>query len=339
MDRQMPVMDELTAIQRIPQQRERFAGQFVEREKVRSRGARLSQPRRCPVRAPQRTGCPLVLNKKLCFSAGAAYLTLPLVAISTPMHVLLLHGNGGSRTRFQPLLAQLHQGHPEVQAVIPKLSGFDGRPLPPDRDYWDLFLSEIEQALGDAGAKDWVFYGHGIGGSLLMELAGRGYAFPSGQTVVPRRVILNSVIGASLHKRFFPQLMKPLGVRKTMQQLVAAPLLQPIWEQRLFQHPGRIPYPLRQQFFADYAQCEAFPVFFDLITAEWYRALLPRIDQQPFHFLWGSHERVVQAKYLKLWRNDFPRATFEVIEGWDHFPMLDQPEEFTAKFVKLLTHE
>lgn len=251
-------------------------------------------------------------------------------------HVLILHGNGGSRTRFEPLLQYLADHHPAIYPVIPALRGFDGRPIPPSQDYWTDFLADIEASL-PPGATDWVFYGHGIGGSLLMELAGRGYRFPSGRVLRPRRLILHSVIGASLHKRFFPKLMRPRLVRALMQRLIVAPWMQGIWERRLFREPAAIPAGLRRQFFADYARCAAFPVFFDLITVPWYRQTRARLQAEPFYLLWGGQERIVSARYLDLWRADFPQATIETVPEWDHFPMLDCPTDFSRKFVTLVS--
>ena len=253
------------------------------------------------------------------------------------MHILLFHGNGGSRTRFLPTLDLLLRAHPDWHIIIPRLSGFDGRPLPQVANHWDLFLGEIEEIVSQYPTDTpWVLYGHGIGGSQIMEWAGRGYELPGGGRVSPARVILNSVIGASLDRRFFPQLMRPMWVRKLMQRLIAAPWMQRTWEKRLFQRPEEIDPYLKRRFFQDYAQCAAFPVFFDMITVEWYRELLPRIADQPFYFLWGENERIVQAKYLTLWRRDFPEATIDSVAGWDHFPMLDDPEDFTRKFLKLV---
>ncbi|TAE47598.1 MAG: alpha/beta fold hydrolase [Bacteroidetes bacterium] len=251
-------------------------------------------------------------------------------------YVLVLHGNGGSRTRFLPALDILAQSYPDIKVIIPELSGFDKRPLPPSGDYWTLFLAEIERALPDTDA-EWVLYGHGIGGSLLMELAARGYRFPGGRVLKPLRVILHSAIGASLDRRWFPWLMQPRWIRSLIRQAVAAPLLQPIWEKRLFPHPERIPPALRKQFFADYGHCEAFSVFFDLITDRWYRQILPRITQEPFYLLWGQKERVVAARYLPLWEQDFPRATLDIEPEWDHFPMMDDPGDFVRKFVLLVS--
>ena len=252
-------------------------------------------------------------------------------------HVLILHGNGGSRTRFEPLLAWLAQHHPDIEVVIPALSGFDGRPLPPASNYWDLFLQDLRRSLAGKETAKWVVYGHGIGGSLLMEWAARGYRFPNGTVVQPQRVILHSVIGASLAQRWFPKLMRPRLMRSLIQRLVTFRPLQSRWEKRLFLQPERIPQALRDQFFAGYRRCAAFPVFFDLITPAWYRQVQAQLSQAPFIFWWGEKERVVQARYLDLWRADFPAAQFLLEPHWDHFPMLDQPEEFARKFVTLVT--
>lgn len=248
-------------------------------------------------------------------------------------HLLMLHGNGGSQTRFLPFLSQVKEDAPDIKVYLPTFSGFDGRPLPQVRDYWDLFLSELQETLPD---EPFVAYGHGIGGSILLEWAARDYTFPDGTMRRPQQMILHSIIGASLHKRSFPKLMKPKWIRNSMRQAVAAPVLQPMWEKRLFQQPAEIPPELRRQFFADYGTCQAFSVFFDLITPSWYRSVQQAVKDQPFYFLWGEQERVVRSTYLPLWQADFPQATFEVVPAWDHFPMLDDPPAFSDKLIELV---
>ncbi|RMG54254.1 MAG: alpha/beta hydrolase, partial [Bacteroidetes bacterium] len=165
----------------------------------------------------------------------------------------------------------------------------------------------------------------------------RGYRFPGGRVLRPRRLILHSIIGASLHKRWFPWLMRPRLIRRLIQRLVAASWMQPIWERRLFRQREAIPADLRRQFFADYGRCAAFPVFFDLITVDWYRRTRDKIQTEQPVLLWGGKERVVSARYLELWRADLPQATIELVPDWDHFPMLDAPADFSRKFVTLVT--
>ena len=250
-------------------------------------------------------------------------------------NILLLHGNGGTSTRFIPFLNYLKQSNLPLEAHIPKLPGFEGRPLPKSDNYWDLFLEAVEQTVSKKEG-EWIFYGHGIGGSVLLELAARDYTFPSGKQVKPTQVILHSCIGASLQHRFFPKLMKPLFVRRFIKRMVYTKALQSFWEKKLFLYPSDIDQAIKNQFFADYKNCQAFETFFDLITPAWYSSVQSKTKEQPFFFLWGDKERVVASKYLSYWQRDFTKASFETVKGWDHFPMLDTPKSFFDKITSVV---
>jgi len=255
----------------------------------------------------------------------------------TTMNLLMVHGNGGTGTRFQifrDLVAD--RGPEELRLHLPELPGFDGRPLPTwERPGWEPFLAALSDGVQTRPEEPWVFYGHGIGGSLLLEWASRDWESARGRRVRPGRVILHGSIGASLEHRWFPKLMRPPFVRSLVQWLIVQPGLQRSWERKLFTNPGGIPADLRHRFFTDYRSCAAFPVFFDLITPDWYRQVQEQTRSYPFYFLWGDQERVVASRHLDFWRRDFPAATFEVVGGWDHFPMLDQPEAFYHKILEL----
>lgn len=243
--------------------------------------------------------------------------------------VLVIHGNGGASSRFAPFLEIVQQTDTNYEVVLPALPGFEGRSLPRVNDYWSLFIESLEQAVVEAGADgEWILYGHGVGGSMLLEWAARNWVLAGQTGWQPKAVILHSCIGASLQVRWFPRLMKPKWVRLLIQRMVHTSLLQPLWERRLFLHPETIPVQQRRQFFQDYARCAAFPILFDLITVPWYRKVQQRVGHRPFHFLWGDQERVVASHHLTLWKNDFPKSSFEVVPDWDHFPMLEQPEAF-----------
>lgn len=251
-------------------------------------------------------------------------------------NVLILHGNGGSRTRFIPLLKRLIQYHPTINPVIPELSGFDGRPIPKKADHWALFVSEIRTAIGELIDEPWVLYGHGIGGSILMELAARDFRFADGSQLQVNHTVLHAPIGATLQYRRFPKLMRPPFMRSLGRWLIANKMIRPMWEKRLFQHPKEVPFSLREQFFNDYAKCDAFGIFFDLITPDWYQQTKAQIGMQQISFLWGEEERVIQVKHLTHWKADFPNAHFEIVKDWDHFPMLENVEDFTQWFVGMV---
>lgn len=244
------------------------------------------------------------------------------------MNLLLLHGNGGAAARFRLLLDQIGRSGVNVRPVIPELPGFEGRDLPLAEDYWAVFVEALQKTVLQQPEDSWVFYGHGIGGSFLLEWAARNWELGNGKTAKPQQVILHGCIGASLEYRFFPKLMKPLLFRKFIHWLIYQPWLRKRWERKLFLFPEEIPLDIRDQFFEDYRRCTAFPILFDLINAHWYRQVQQRVANQPFHFVWGQKERVVAAKHLHYWQRDFPNATFDIIPEWDHFPMLDQPQAF-----------
>lgn len=249
--------------------------------------------------------------------------------------ILMVHGNGGGNSRFtriRPLLEQPPYQH--IRANFPVLPGFEGRPFPSSPpDPWQPFLQAFVSAL-PAAHSHWIYYGHGIGGSLLLEWAARG--FPG--AAPPRLLLLHAPIGASLEYRFFPKLMRPMPMRRFIHWLIYQPPLQAKWEKRLFLEPDRIPAALRKRFFQDYRHCSAFELFFDLITPAWYQSVLQRLPAQlPIAFWWGSAERVVAAEHLKYWQNDFPNASVQIIDGWDHFPMLETPKAFVEQLRRSLT--
>lgn len=254
------------------------------------------------------------------------------------MNLLLVHGNGGANARFELFRAEAQKANAPFRIHLPLLPGFEGRPLAQAGKPWSWFLDALAETVAQEwDSEPWVFYGHGIGGSMLLEWARRGWQDSHGRVFKPQKVILHGVIGASLEQRFFPKLMQPTIVRRLIKMMIASPVFRPFWEKHLFLRPKEIPNYLRRQFFEDYRRCDAFPLFFDLITPDWYRSVKQALKEEPFHFLWGSKERVVASKYLQLWQQDFPKGEFTIIEGWDHFPMLEQPTSFYEQLLKMTT--
>lgn len=252
-------------------------------------------------------------------------------------HLLLIHGNGGAASRFSRFQAEVRRRKWPLRVVVPELPGFEGRSLSEAEKNWSAFLAALGEATADHADARWVLYGHGIGGSLLLEWAARGFALPTGGRLVPERVLLHAPVGASLQHRFFPKLMSPPPIRKLIHWLIYQPALQARWERKLFLDPEQIPADRRRQFFADYRHCAAFPVFFDLITPAWYQTLLTRLPRTDFHFVWGERERVIASRFVDFWRRDFPDARFTIVPEWDHFPMLEQPGDFTDRMYEWLT--
>ena len=248
----------------------------------------------------------------------------------------MLHGNGGANARFERFVDKVQSEQVNFEVVLPQLPGFEGRPLPKAKDQWLPFLEALSTTVEQSPEAEWIFYGHGIGGSILMEWAARDWQSSIANNIKPKAVILHSCIGASLKERFFPKLMKPMPMRLLIKKMIGASFLQPFWEKKLFLFPDCIPVHLRKQFFEDYRRCAAFTTFFDLITPQWYEVVQQQLKNQPFHFMWGDKERVVASKYLDLWKADFPNSEFHLVKDWDHFPMLEQVDSFYGEMVQLI---
>jgi hypothetical protein len=72
---------------------------------------------------------------------------------------------------------------------------------------------------------------------------------------------------------------------------------------------------------------------FELITAEWFAGLKP--VTLPSVLLWGARERVLRLDQAAEFRAKLPAATMEIVNDWDHFPMVEQPEAYAQKLIQL----
>ncbi len=72
---------------------------------------------------------------------------------------------------------------------------------------------------------------------------------------------------------------------------------------------------------------------FDLITPAWFDALRP--VQLPVALLWGERERVLSLEQMQDYLALLPGAVTYTVPHWDHFPMLEQPEDYATTMVSL----
>ncbi len=87
------------------------------------------------------------------------------------MNLILIHGNGGASIRFDLFLEHYQEdNHPGFTPYIPQLPGFEGRSLK-DKTSWQQFLEPLCAFTLKQPDEDWVLYGRGIGGSVLLEWA------------------------------------------------------------------------------------------------------------------------------------------------------------------------
>jgi pimeloyl-ACP methyl ester carboxylesterase len=246
--------------------------------------------------------------------------------------VVAVHGNGGGSTRFDRVRTDLGDG---IRFVAVDLPGFNGVPLDPSlRDvaaYADHLAGLLVQAAGDGdggtdgAARPPVVLGHGIGGSIALDLASRRPETMSG-------LILHAPVGADLDTRLFPKIMSTRPVRELIRRAISARLLRPVWRRVFF--PIGAPNADLDVFFEGYRSCEAFGQMFEIIDAEWFEALEP-ITALPTVLLWGEHDRVLKSGQTDGIASKAPAAKRVIEAGWDHFPMIEQPEEYADVIQRL----
>ena len=225
------------------------------------------------------------------------------------VHLVAVHGNGGGAARFDRLPRPLSPG---VALHTPTLPGFGGRPLG-EVDGVGGLAEALHAELPDTD-EPVVLLGHGIGGSVALELLARHPEAVDG-------LVLHAPVGTRLDTRWFPRLMSPGWVRRAVQLAISSPLLRPALRRTIVRG---IPQPWADDFLAAYADAEAFGAMFDWLTSDWFDSLPPR--PLPAVLLWGSDDRVLGADQRADYHALLPEATERTVQGWGHFPMLTDPD-------------
>ena len=234
--------------------------------------------------------------------------------------IVAVHGNGGGAHRFSlvgPLLP------PGVRLHAVTLPGFASAPADPSLHTLADFARRLAQMVEEQ-PRPRVLLGHGIGGSIALQLA---------QVPLPELdgLILHAPVGAHLDTRWFPWLMSWPGIRELGQRLFASRELRPFFRWLLF--TGAVPRTYSDRFFDEYATCTVFGQMFDVITPEWFASLRP-VDL-PSAILWGAADQVLTIDQLQAFRKLLPDALLARIVGWGHFPMAEAPRSYADEVAVL----
>ncbi|MGB3735298.1 MAG: alpha/beta hydrolase [Ilumatobacter sp.] len=232
--------------------------------------------------------------------------------------ILAVHGNGGGGTRFERVAEHLPDESTRFEYF--DLPGFNGTPIDPEATDVAAYADKVADVIESLRRPDEpvVVLGHGIGGSIALDLASRRPETMDG-------LILHAPVGADLDTRLFPRLMSTKPVREVLRRMVAARPLRPIWRKLFF--PIGAPKEDTDTFFEGYRDCAAFGQMFEIIDVEWFEALAP-VTELPVVLLWGEHDRVLKSGQTEGITAKTPNAEKVIEPGWDHFPMLEQPEEY-----------
>ena len=261
--------------------------------------------------------------------AGSGIVTFRLVSLNTPSQsrsddrvvtLVAVHGNGGGAHRFAWVVPLMPA---DVSLAAVTLPGFAAVPADPAlRSLADFAgcLARLVEPL----PRPRIILGHGIGGSIALELVQRHADLVDG-------LILHAPVGARLDRRIFPKLMATPGARSLGRRLFASRLLRPIVRRMLFSRT--VPAHYLDRFFEEYRQCSAFSQMFDLITPAWFQGLRP--TELSSALLWGEDERLLSVDQLTDYQALLPCAVARRVPGWGHFPMIERPEEYAAEIASL----
>jgi pimeloyl-ACP methyl ester carboxylesterase len=236
--------------------------------------------------------------------------------------LMAIHGNGGGGFRFarmEPFIpAAVH-----FQAIT--LPGFANSPADPRLQTVADYAAHIQRLVQQQPAPV-ILLGTGIGGSIILEYLQQFAGSIAG-------VILHAPVGTRLDERRFPWLMSLPGAKPFGQWLFSTPLMRPVWQRLFFMDYQAIPADYLRQFFDEYRQCRVFGQMFEIITAAWYQRLQP--VPIPAALLWGERERVLKVEHVQDYQLLLPNAQVRIVPGWDHFPMIEQPQAYTEEVLTL----
>lgn len=239
--------------------------------------------------------------------------------------ILAVHGNGGGGTRFERVAEHLPDD--SVRFIHFDLPGFNGTPVDPAATDVAAYADKVAELIETLRRPDEpvVVLGHGIGGSIALDLASR-------RPDTMDALILHAPVGADLDTRLFPRIMKTRPMRELIRRMISAKPLRPIWRKLFF--PIGAPRADTDTFFEGYRDCASFGQMFEIINVEWFDGLTPVTDV-PVVLLWGEHDRVLKSGQTEGIAAKTPGAVKVIEAGWDHFPMLEQPEEYARVIAKL----
>ena len=154
------------------------------------------------------------------------------------LSIVAVHGNGGGASRYE-LVRPVMPSDVHFRPVT--LPGFSSEP----KDATLRTLHDYGDRLADlfADLDRPVVLGHGIGGSIALDLASRRPELVGG-------LILHAPVGASLDTRLFPRVMQSTPVRRLVKRAISARPIRPVLRRVFFPHGA--PKETLDTFFDEY---------------------------------------------------------------------------------------
>jgi pimeloyl-ACP methyl ester carboxylesterase len=249
--------------------------------------------------------------------------------------IVLVHGLGGSKVTWLPVLPALAEKH---RVIVPDLPGH-GESDKPRTDYTPRFFARALRRLMDAVEVDRaVIVGNSLGGRIAIELALRS----------PGRVSSLALLDPSVPGLRWRYILGFTRVFPTEFGAIPFPLRERWMEvaiKRLFAHPDRMPREAYSaaagEFIRIYRNANARIAFFDslrrIVTErpEVFYASLRRI-KQPTLVIFGEKDGLVPLRLGVRLAEHLPNAQLIVLPDVGHVPQFEATKETLEALLSFL---
>jgi pimeloyl-ACP methyl ester carboxylesterase len=257
-------------------------------------------------------------------SANGYRLSCYLLGKGDPL--LLLHGLGGTKVTWFPVLTELAEHH---RLIVPDLPGH-GESEKPRADYSPRFYSRaVRHLLDEVGVQEAGVVGNSLGGRIALELALRS----------PGRVASLLLLDPSVPGLRWRYIMGFTRVFPSELGRVPFPLRERLMRaaiRRLFAHPERIWDEAlgagATEFIRIYRDPAARMAFFSTLRhivteqPEAFFSSLRRV-KQPALVLFGDQDRLVPPRLGVRLAQHLPNSTFVALPGVGHVPHFESARE------------
>lgn len=236
--------------------------------------------------------------------------------------LLLVHGLGGSRQSWSPILTALSA---ERQVILIDLPGHGGSPAHPGSETFRGLADSVESYIVQNGLDSVDVAGVSLGGRLVLELARRGCVGdvvaldPGGFWHGWERTYFRWTLGASY--RLLHLLKRQLGM------LSASPVTRTALLAQLSARPWALPRELVERELTSFASTPAVaPLIEDLASGPAQEGPgAPAAGRITIG--WGRKDRLCPPHQAARARAAFPNASFHWFEEGGHYSIWDCPQQ------------
>jgi pimeloyl-ACP methyl ester carboxylesterase len=244
--------------------------------------------------------------------------------------LLLIHGLGGSRSIWEPVIGLLE---PEREAIAIDMPGFgSAEPLPPGIEPTAANLARrLHEECAERGLERPHVAGNSLGGWVALEMGRFGWA--ASVTALSPAGLWSRPLGEPARGGVRALLRGSAWVRAA-RPLLAPAFLLPATRRLAFQaiaaHPERIPPAAARQLVLGWLDGEGYDAANRAMRAHVFEpAGYPR--EVPVTIAWGEHDRLVGPPRP---RRRPAGARFVVLPGVGHTPTWDDPELVAATLLE-----